>query len=156
MDVEYNELNDDWIHNFEKSDKLYQDFYKDDLYYMNLKYIYINKNSEIEKINQEVFLMSSPNKITREEFIKILKKSLTVNNIKYSLLSILKYNINLDALDIKNFLSSSNQHSSYLSVIKIIDAISFERSISMFHDLNELILLFYDKTSQEHTHSITK
>ena len=65
MDIE-NKLNDDWIHKFDKIDKLYEDFYKDDLYYTNLKFIYINRNNEIEKINQETFLMTTPNKILRE------------------------------------------------------------------------------------------
>ena len=46
----HNELNDDWINNFEKTDKLYQDFYKDDLYYVNLKFVYLNRENEIEKI----------------------------------------------------------------------------------------------------------
>ena len=35
MDDENNKLDDDWINNFEKTDELYQDFYKDDLYYIN-------------------------------------------------------------------------------------------------------------------------
>ena len=48
-----------------------QDFYKDDLYYVNLKFIYVNRENEIEKINQESFLMSNPNYISREEIIQI-------------------------------------------------------------------------------------
>ena len=44
------ELNDDWIKTFEKTDKLYQDFYKDDLYYIHLKFCYVNRSNEIEKI----------------------------------------------------------------------------------------------------------
>ena len=44
------ELNDEWINNFEKTDKFYQEFYKDELYYINLKFVYINKSNEIEKI----------------------------------------------------------------------------------------------------------
>ena len=68
-----NKLNDEWINNFEKTDKLYQDFYKDDLYYVNLKFVYVNRENEIEKINQESFLMSNPNYISREEIIQILK-----------------------------------------------------------------------------------
>ena len=39
MEVEYNNLDDEWINNFNKIDKLYKDFYKDDLYYVNLKII---------------------------------------------------------------------------------------------------------------------
>ena len=159
MDYEESKLNDDWINNFEKSDKLYQDFYKDDLYYVNLKYIYINTNNEIEKIKQEVFLMSTPNKITREENLKILKKSLVVNNIKYSLFSILRYNINLDTFDVKNFLSHHQiEDNSYLSVIKNIDAISFDTTINMFQDLNEIIFLFHEKSieAKDNKNNITK
>ena len=75
-----NELNDEWINNFEKTDKLYQDFYKDDLYYVNLRFVYVNRENEIEKINQESFLMSTPNYISREEIIQILKGSALDNN----------------------------------------------------------------------------
>ena len=63
MDLEYDKLDDDWINNFENTDKLYKDFYKDDLYYVNLRVIYINRENEIEKLKQESFLMSKPNNI---------------------------------------------------------------------------------------------
>ena len=141
-----NELNDEWINNFEKTDKLYQDFYKDDLYYVNLKFIYVNRENEIEKTNQESFLMSSPNYISREEIIQILKDSAIDNNKRYSLLSILKYNILLDADEVKNFLLYSNEEKNYLNIVKNIDAVSFEKSISMFQDLNDLIFVFYEKS----------
>ena len=159
IDVEYNKLNDDWIHNFEKTDKLYQDFYKDDLYYINLKYLYINSNNEIEKINHETFLLSVSNKITREEVLRILKRSKSMNNVHYSLLSILRYNIFIDAIDVRDFLLYPIVDSKYLSVIKNIDTITFEKTISMFQDLNELIFLFYEKTNltkDNNTNSSTK
>ena len=143
-----NKLNDEWINNFEKTDKLYQDFYKDDLYYVNLKFVYVNRENEIEKINQESFLMSNPNYISREEIIQILKDSAIDNNKRYSLLSILKYNITLDADEIKLFLLYSSEERNYLNIVKNIDAISFEKSISMFHDLNDLFFVFYEKTNE--------
>jgi hypothetical protein len=31
MSIDFNELNDEWINNFEKTDKFYQEFYKDEL-----------------------------------------------------------------------------------------------------------------------------
>jgi hypothetical protein len=146
MDVE-NILNDDWIQHFEKTDKLYQDFYRDDLCYINLKIIYVNKSSEIEKIKHESFLMSSPNYISREEMIGILKKNTIDNNIKYTLMSILKYVINLEPDEIKFFLNNTD-HYPFLKVIKNIDAITFERSINMFQDLNDLILVFFEKSTE--------
>jgi len=153
---EYNEYNnkldDDWINNFEKTDELYQDFYKDDLYYINLKYIYVSRANEIEKIKQESFLMSRPNYISREEILQILKKSVTDDDRRYSLLSILKYNITLDAEEIKKFVLhediQDNEERNYLKIIKNIDAIALEKTINMLHDLNDIILIFYEKSNE--------
>ena len=147
------ELNDEWINTFEKTDKLYQDFYKDDLYYVNLKFCYVNRNDELEKIREESFLMSNKNCITREEILQILKKTTIENGIKYSLLSILRYNITLDADDIKNFIiysseTSDNNENSFLKIINNIDAIHFEKTINMFQDLNELIFIYYEKSQE--------
>jgi len=141
------ELNDDWINNFEEVDKLYQDFYKENLYYITLKYIYVNRENNIEKIIQEPFFMSIPNYISREEILQIIKKSSIDNNKRYSLLSILNYNITLEPDDIKNFITTF-ENRSYLNIVKNIDAINFEKTINMFQDLNELLLIYYEKSHE--------
>jgi hypothetical protein len=149
MDLEYNNLDDDWINKFEETDKLYKDFYKEDLYYINLQILYINRENEIEKIKQESFLMSKPNYISSEEVIEILKKNSIDDDKRYTLLSILKYNITLDPDEIKSYLiNGENSYRDYLSIIKNIDTITFEKSINMFHDINDLILIFYEKSLQ--------
>lgn len=145
--LENNVLDDDWITNFENTDKLYRDFYKDDLYYINLRVIYINRNNEIDKLKQESFLLSNPNVVTREEMLGIIKKNTTDNDKLYSLLSILKYNMILDPTDITLYLKN-DYSDEYLSVIKNIDSIPFYKSIHMFHDLNDLIFIFYEKSTE--------
>lgn len=147
MELNYKKLDDEWINEYEKIDKMYQDFYKDDLYYVNLIVIYINRENEIDKIKQESFLLSKPNQILREEIIQILKKNSTDNDKRYSLLSILRYNIILEPEDLKLYLCNG-ENMNYLSIIKNIDAITFSKSISMFHDLNDLILIFYEKSKE--------
>lgn len=142
-----NNLDDEWINNFDKIDNLYKDFYKDDIYYIHLRILYINRNNEIDKIKNETFLMTKPNNITREEIIEILKKKSTDDKKRYTLLSILKYNINLEPEEIKNYLNK-NYDNQYLTVIKNIDTITFEKSINMFHDLNDIIFIFYEKSSE--------
>ena len=90
MDIE---LNDDWIKKFKETDKLYQDFYKDDVYYINTRFVYINKSGDIERIKQESYLMNTKNYISREEMIGllnrysscILRKSQTYESIKTKL-----------------------------------------------------------------------
>jgi hypothetical protein len=141
-----NKLNDDWIHCFDKVDELYKDFYKDDIYYVDIKILYVNRNNAIEKIKNSSFLMSKPNCISREEVLEILKKSSLEDNRKYSLLSILKYNITLEPDDIKQYLLEHSHN--YLNVVKNIDAIFFEKTINMFQDLNDVILIFYEKSNE--------
>jgi hypothetical protein len=148
METENSELNDDWIAEFERNDKLYQDFYKDDIYYINLKCVYVNRDNEIDKINTETFLMSTPNIISREEFLQILKRSSLDADRRYSLLSILRYNITLDADDVRHFLSVDNPVDTFLTVIKTVDSISFEKTIHMMQDLNDLVLIFYEKSTE--------
>jgi hypothetical protein len=150
---ELEKLNDDWINNFEKNDKLYQDFYKDNVYYTNIDIIYINNENEIEKIKQESFLMSVENCITRDELIGLLKKNSIDNNKRYSLMSILKYNITLEDNDIKNFLLSTNSsdyNEHFLTINKHIDTIKFEKTINMFQDLNNIYFIFFEKTKNIH------
>jgi hypothetical protein len=91
--------------------------------------------------------MSSPNYISREEMIGILKKNTIDNKRKYTLMSILKYVVNLEPDEIKYFLSNTD-HYPFLKVIKNIDAITFEKSINMFQDLNDLILVFFEKSTE--------
>lgn len=147
--MQNNELNDDWINKFEENDKLYKDFYKDNVYYINIDFIYINKNNEIEKIKQDSFLLSKQNNITRDELVGLLKRNSNDNDKRYSLLSILKYNITLESDDIKKFLLAtdlSSYNSMFLSINKHIDTIVFEKTINMFQDLNNLYFIFYEKT----------
>ena len=106
--------------------------------------------------------MTTPNYISREEIFQILKKNSTDNERTYKLLTILKYNITLDADDIKVFLKNSNNDSNndnFLSVVKNIDAIPFEKTINMLQDLNDLIFIFYEKSSElknKNPNNITK
>jgi hypothetical protein len=153
-----NTLDDNWIVDFENKDKLYQDFYKDDVYFTDINFIYINGNNEIEKIANETFIMSTPNYITREEIIGILKKKSTdvETNKKYSVLSILKYNISLDVEEVPTFLKVKPYSDNFLVSVKNIDTIKFDKTINMFQDLNDLFFIFYEKSDKKEIKNITK
>jgi hypothetical protein len=138
---------------FENTDKIYQDFYTDDNYYVNIHFIYINKNKEIEKIKEETFLMNTPNMITRDEIIGLLKKNTLNENRNYSLLSLLKFNLNLEPEDIPFFLSvdSKEEDNQFLIPIQHIDTITFQKTIAMFQDLNSLYFIFLERSSEDST-----
>jgi hypothetical protein len=145
---EEDNLDDSWINDFEKNDKPYTEFYKDDIYTINMNIVYVNKSNDIEKVTEEVFFMQNPNIISREEIIGIIKKKSVTSNNNYSLLSLIKYNITLNPEDINIFLKSKNfdhYNDTFFSTLKNIDTISFNKSIVTFQDLNTLFLVFYEK-----------
>ena len=147
------DLNSDWINDFEKLDNEYKNYYTEDLSFIKIHYVYINKDNNIEKLMEEKILLKNPGILQRDELLRIIKNNSFSNNIKYSLLSILKFNINLEPIHLKNFLRSKDKNigSSFLQSIKNIDSIRFEKSISMFHDINDIFIIFHQKlnTSQK-------
>lgn len=170
MDQE-TELDDQWMKEFENMDKVYSDLYNNDITFINLHFIYISSDNNIENILEQKFIMSKPNYIERDELIGLIKRNFIKNNIRYFLLSILKFNFNLKPQYIPSYLKSIEDLSlmDFLTPIKNIDTIKFEKTISMFQDINDLFFLFYEKVpgitpsiqSDFHTnfsscHSITK
>jgi hypothetical protein len=157
--TEQNILDDSWINDFERNDNPYNEFYKDNIFTVNINIFYINKDNEIEKVTEEVFLMQTQNLISREEIIGIIKKNSIMNDNNYSLLSIIKYNIVLNPQDITMFLKTSKidyYNDYFFTTLKHIDTIYFEKTINMFQDLNTLFIIFYEKDKNNESASSIK
>ena len=140
-----------WINDFENLDKEYKDYYTEDLTVIKIRCIYVNHNNEIERVLEDTLLLKTPGLLSKEEIVGLIKHNMVCNQIKYSLLYILKFNINLDPIYLKTFIKSKDPlsviGSNYLQSIKNIDDIKFDKSISMFHDLNDISIIFYNKGS---------
>jgi len=156
MEIQCEEkLDESWIIDFEKIDDVYSKYYKSDIYFIKISYLYVDKENELFKIKEEVFFMQNPNIVSREELISIIKKSSVLNNKRFSLLSLLKYNINIDPQNIKNFLIYSNnfvsnyEEDKYITILKNIDEIVFDKTINMYHDLNNIIIIYYEKNNEK-------
>ena len=135
----------DWINEFEKVDKDYASFYLEDLNYVKVTIIYINSNNELEKIKEEKLLLRKTNNISREEIIGILKRNNVKDNKTFTIMTMLKYNFDLEPTEVRNFLlNNNNDYPDYLSVVKDVDEIAWNRTISMFQDLNNLFIIFYE------------
>ena len=148
MSEDIDDLDSTWIQEFEKLDNDYKNYYTENISFLRVHSIYINKQNEIEKVREENIFLKEPGIIQKEELLSIIKHNSFSNEIKYSLLSILKFNINLEPEYLKTFLKSKDKNigSSFLQSVKHIDSIRFEKSITMFHDINDLIIIFHPKT----------
>ena len=145
-DIEIIDTN--WINEFEKEENDYLSYYNENINYLKVFYIYINTESEIHKIKEEKIHLLVENCLTKNELIKLIKDNVNLDNIKYSLLLLLKYNVLLKPNELKYFLktnSNNNNSSNYLNSIINIEDIHFEKTITMFHDINSLFIVLYQK-----------
>jgi hypothetical protein len=150
------DLDFSWINEFEKIDSEYNIYYTEDLSFIKIHSIYINNNNEIEKVTEEKFFLKNPGFLQKEELLGIIKHNSFSNKIKYSLLSILKFNINLEPIHLKTFLRNKNPNIgvNFLTSIKHLDTIKFDKSITLFHDINELLIIFHKKNTYNRTRKI--
>ena len=101
--------------------------------------------------------MKELNRLSKEEILGILKKTSFINNTRFSLLSILKYNFYLLPQNIRNFLTSQDDNlDSMTQIIRNIDDIVWKRTIKMFHELNSLYFIFRETSPKRETHNSTK
>jgi hypothetical protein len=149
MDMDMDELDTSWlIDDFELD---YTKFQSQDINFLTINFFYLNTNSEIIKAHKIQLNLQRPNILSKEELIHIIKKNIISDNIKYSVFSLLKFNFNIDPSDIRNFMNNQNLlklGQKYLQIITNIDNIVFSKSITLFHNLNNLSIFFKEKDNK--------
>jgi hypothetical protein len=155
-DINFQELDTSWIHDFEKEDGLYKDFYLEDLYFINLYYVYLNESNTIEKIKKDKYFFNEiqSNIVPKEELFKIIVKNKNISSENYKLNCLFKYNCTVDPYNIITFLKNKTSikdefdpNNSYLSPITSIENVQFKKTIMMFQDLNSISII-YKKSSR--------
>ena len=150
-DFNFQELDTNWIHDFEKEDVLYKDFYLEDLYFVNIYFVYLNDSNKIEKVKKDKFFFNEKhsNTLPKEELFKIIVKNKNINNENYKLNFLFKYNFTVDSHNLINLLqnnipiiSETEQNNSYLSTITSIENVQFQKTITMFQDLNSITIIY--------------
>ena len=151
-------LDTNWIEDFETTDQNYIPFYNEDVNEIKVTSLYVDKENNIETIKEEMLLLKQENMVTKEELIHMIKKNSFKETKRYTILSLLKYNVDLETTHVKHYLKYPTSHRDFLQVVKNIDNIPLKKTISMFQDLNTLFILFYEKTTPTNgsNHQTTK
>ena len=169
------DLDTSWIADFDAIDNEYKSYYSESLEFINMNCIYLNAANEIINVHEEKVIFKTKGSLSREEVVGLIKRNSIINLLKnndndkekdkdkdkdkYSLLSILVFNINIEPENLKTFFKlnkDKDKGSQYLHSIKNIDAIVFDKSISIFHDINNLYLVFYKKDTLIRKNGLTK
>lgn len=137
------ELDTEIIDEFEREDEIYKDFYKDKLDGVKLFVLYIGNNNELFHIKKD-YITLNENKIEKNTLIKLIKHYIMYDSKKYRLISILKWNINIEPDEISKYLKDETDFD-FITNIRHLKTINFDDSINLFHNLNSLYLIFHEK-----------
>jgi len=143
------ELNCDWTDDFDNEEKFFNEFYKEKVQNLQIYCYYVNKKKELFHIKKNI-LSIEDGLFKKGDLLYQLRENRIYNNKKFQLLSILKYNINIDPIDISFFLHDTDVYQ-FLNVVKYIDDIKWEETITLFQDLNSVIFIYNEKVPTENT-----
>lgn len=136
------ELDESWAINYKNETKEYDIFYKSDVSVITISSIYINNKNEIHEITNDKKELTVLNYLTKREITEFIKCKMKLLNGNIKNMVIFKYNITTEPENVEGLLNP-NEEFNYLIPVKKIKDIFFEKTITFFKDLNEVIILFY-------------
>ena len=133
------DLDTSWIDEFNKEEKKYNEFYKQEINGIRIVLFFINENNELfssKKYNARL----ENNIITKNQILNILKNNISYDNSNYTPSFILKFNIDLDPEDIEEFIVHTNQFN-FLTSENYMTDIHWKETIQSMQSLNTLYIL---------------
>ena len=149
---ETEKLDSNWISEFEDIDTSYNKFYKETVDFVCVTFVYIDKDNQIKHVNKEKIILRPKNVLPYNILMDLITTYKERFSYKFDFL--MKYNINTEPYEVKSLLKDQN-HERYIQETSKIDNVNFENTISMFQDLNELILFFRDNLKKNNQNNKT-
>jgi len=145
-------IDDKWLRDFKEQEKDYNDFYKEKPTSINLYFLYVNNQNVVEFFKNDKYLLNqehiakSDNAILQKDvLLSIIKNNISLNGRNYKLISLLKFNLDVEPEDIINMTLDKQTGSEYLSSEKEIKDIVFYDTICIFQDINSLFFVYQDR-----------
>ena len=166
-EIDTDEIDNTWVTDYKKTEENYNVFYNEKVNTIKIFFMYINTDKTVVNARQEILTLNNDSILRKEQLIHIIKNNQILNNIKYKLFSIVRYNIDLQPDEINNFLSvsisdsntvsDSNTDKTYINRFLIdkknIDDIYFADTITIFQDLNSLYIIFKEQNTNKYLYT---
>jgi hypothetical protein len=143
------DLDTSWIDEFKKDNEKYSDFYTEDVTTITLFFIYIDHKNNVENLSRDLLILDKKNTIVRDQLIQLIKQNQNQNKNhmynKYKLISLFKYNIDIEPEEIYKFINNkddSSYNKRFFIQEKYLNDIIYKKTINIFQDLNSLFLIF--------------
>jgi hypothetical protein len=135
-------LDTDWIKEFEESDEPYKGFYKEAVEDIMVQLIYINSRNEISFVKRLNDVNLENNVLKKDKLVELLEQNMKRGSIKYKPISLIKYNIDIEPIDIS--LYENGENFNFLATEGAIGDIVFNDTISLFSCINCLYIILHE------------
>ena len=139
------ELDTSWLETFKESEKTYNEFYKEPVAAITIFLFYVNKDNELAHVHTDKCTLAENGWLKREVIVSFIKRYQLLFTINYKLLSLLRYNIDLDPIDITDFVNEEQNNNRFIKSERYLNDIHFADSIRIFQDLNALFFIFCEE-----------
>ena len=96
-------IDDKWV----KQEKKYNDFYRDKPTSIKLYFIYVNNQNVVEIFKNDTYLLNQEQVqdaiLYKDVLLSIIKNNISLNGRNYKLVSLLKFNLDIEPEDIINW-----------------------------------------------------
>jgi hypothetical protein len=132
-----------WIDEYTEHEKKYGKFYNEENEICKVRFIYLNQECEIIAISEDKLDLDE-GRVVSNTLMKQIEEKRCRYNERYVIKDISFYNITTESDELVRFKEKA-LYQNYLHKGDIFDEIEFKPSISMFKDLNEIIVLLQKK-----------
>lgn len=108
---------------------------------IKLNYLYVNLQSELEYSKSESIAIEK-GIVSKEKLVHLIKQNKTRDGFQYRLISLLKFNIDIDSNEIDELIQISDDVNKYMINEKYLYDIQFKDTIQFFQNINCLYFIF--------------
>jgi hypothetical protein len=152
-------IDDKWLRDFKEQEQNYNDFYKIKPTSIKMYFLYVNSHNVVEFFKNDTYLLNEQQDIAnnailhKDVLLSIIKNNMQLNGNNYKLISLLKFNLDVEPEDIINMTLNKQDGTEYLSSEKEIKDILFYDTICILQDINSLFFVYQHKLTINENHS---
>jgi hypothetical protein len=157
------DLDISWIDEYKRLENISEDCPKELMTTIKTYVLYIDHDMNIDNILVESLPIVSANTgvgeggaISKEVLLKYIQLKKTKNEVKYSLIDILFYNVDLESTEIDSYVGcegGEDKFRTFFRSVSVMHEIVVSPSLFIFHSLNSLFVLFKERRP-EHRHTV--
>jgi hypothetical protein len=154
--MEETHFDTDWIEEQEKMQNIEMNYQREHLKSINVFFIYVNRNNNVEKIIREKeplvwYPTRKSSLLSKEKILELIQtRKIYTPDSKYKFEDVLSWNVDIEPENIETYsnidFDKNSDYSPYLKVLSFVGDIYIPDSIFIFHETNSLFFIFKEYT----------